>query len=106
MGVIVNAVGTNCDFKTTFNFGGNRFNFLENCPVPAINLNTGCFENINYKIESKNPRYEFYSNKKLKGNNGNNQTLRSFDIYLNTKNNFCPKCKMYRFDFYQNIYVD
>jgi|TARA_R100001530_G_scaffold35145_1_gene27447 hypothetical protein len=99
MGSIVLAKCKICDFKTEFNYGGNKLDFQVNCPVPAINVKTGQLENINYKIEKNNSKYKFYSNKELKGNNENNYTLDNFDLKLNTKNNYCPNCKKYSFDF-------
>jgi hypothetical protein len=106
MGNIISAKCKICDFKRTFNYGGNKFDFKVNCPVPAMNVETGQFENINYKIEKNNSKYKFYSNKELKGNNENNYTLDNFDLKLNTKNNYCPKCKKYSFDFQIIMFTD
>lgn len=106
MGNIISAICKDCDFKTKFNYGGNKLNFQVNCPVPAINIKTGQFENVNYKSEKNNSNYKFYSNKELKGDNKNCNTLDNFDLKLNTKNNYCPKCKKYSLDFNIIAYTD
>ena len=80
MGNIISAKCKICDFKKTFNYGGNKLNFQVNCPVPAINIKTGQFENINYINEKNNFTYKFYSNKELKGDNENSNTLDNFDL--------------------------
>jgi hypothetical protein len=58
MGNIIDSKCRNCNFEKTFKYGGNKFNYQTNCPVPAINLETGEFENVNYIIEINNPKYK------------------------------------------------
>lgn len=106
MGNIIASKCRICNFENTFKYGGNRFNYQTNCPVPAINIETEEFENVNYKIEINNPKYKFYTDKELKGNNGENNTLGNFNLELNTVNNYCPKCKNYTFDFRVKYYTD
>ncbi len=106
MGYTVSAKCKNCDFKTTFDYGGGRSDFQVNCPVPAINTETGQFENINYKVEKDNLKYKFYSDKELKGSNEDDYTLECFDLKLNTKNNYCPKCKTYNLWFQLAMFFD
>lgn len=106
MGKSISAQCKDCDFKTTFNYGGNKLNFQINCPVPSINIKTGQFENINYVSEKNNANYKFYSTKELKGDNQNCNTLNYFDLKLNTKNNYCPKCKKNALDFNVIAYSD
>jgi len=54
MGNIIASKCRICNFENTFKYGGNRFDYQTNCPVPAINIKTGEFENVNYKIEINN----------------------------------------------------
>ena len=58
MGNIIASKCRNCNFENTFKYGGNRFDYQTNCPVPAINIETGEFENVNYKVETNNPKYK------------------------------------------------
>ena len=37
-----------CNFENTFNYGGNKSDYKTNCPVPALNMETNEFENINF----------------------------------------------------------
>lgn len=99
MGKIIEGKCKICNFKINFNYGGNRLDYQTNYPVPAINIETGKFENINYKIEKNNTKYKFYTQEELKGNNEENSTIISFNLELNTLNNYCPFCKNYAFDF-------
>ena len=55
MGNIVASKCKSCGFSNEFRYGGGRFSYETNCPVPAINKETLEFENINY-IEQKNFR--------------------------------------------------
>ena len=63
MGNIIASKCRICNFENTFKYGGNRFDYKTNCPVPAINIETGEFENVNYEIEKNNSKYKFYSDK-------------------------------------------
>lgn len=50
-----------CNFEIEFKYGGNRFDYLTNCPVPAINIETDEFESVNYIVEKNNLKYKFYT---------------------------------------------
>lgn len=106
MGNIIGAKCRVCNFENTFKYGGNRFDYQTNCPVPAINIETGEFENVNYINNKSNPKYKFYSDKELKGDNEGNNTFGNFNLELNSVNNFCPKCKNYAFVFRIKLFTD
>lgn len=106
MGNIIASKCRVCNFENTFKYGGDRFDYQINCPVPAINTETGEFENVNYKIEMNNPKYKFYTGTELKGNNEEKNTLGNFNLKLNTINNYCPNCKNFAFDFSIKFYTD
>jgi len=72
-----------CGFSTNFNFGGSIANYLKYCPVPAINLTTSLFENVNYFEYKKNINYIFYSDKVLKKKYLNFSYLNYFDLNVN-----------------------
>jgi hypothetical protein len=104
MGQILNANCRICNFETDFRYGGGQLNYRENCPVPAINKETGHFETVNYITEKNNTQYLFYTDKQLKGDNGNNSIYQNFNLELNQTNNLCPNCKQYSFDFAINMF--
>lgn len=104
MGQLLNAKCRICNFETDFKYGGGRFNYHENCPVPAINKETGKFENVNYITEKNNPLYLFYTDKQLKGDNVSNNIYQNFDLKLNQVNNLCPNCNHFAFDFAINMF--
>ena len=99
MGEIISTNCKKCGFRNKFSYGGNRFNYLTNCPVPAINIETEEFENINYITEKNNTKFKFYSDKELKGDNEGKNTYGNFDLEINSCNNYCPKCKNFSLDF-------
>jgi hypothetical protein len=99
MGELIATKCRNCNFENTFNYGGSRFNYLTTCLVPAIDIEIDEFQNVNYYSEKDNPKFKFYSDAELKGDNHNQNTLDNFDLKLNTINNYCPCCKNYSFDF-------
>ncbi len=106
MGNIIASKCRLCDFENEFRFGGNRFDFKTNCPVPAINIETGEFVNINYKELEKDSAYLFYSDEKLKDINNNSNTINDFDLKLSSKNNYCPNCKNFTLDFNLKLLTD
>ncbi len=106
MGQIIETICRKCGFSNTFSYGGNRLNYLKHYPVPAINIENGMFENVNYIDNKNNPKYRFYSENELKGDNQGNNTLENFNLNLNTVNNYCPKCKNFSFDFRVKYYTD
>ncbi|MFT6638391.1 MAG: hypothetical protein ACJAYP_000968 [Flavobacterium sp.] len=93
-----------CNYETTAKFGGGRFDYQTNNPVPAYNKVTEKLENVNYKTEKDNPNYLFYTDKELKGKNEGNNFFRNFDLLLNQRNNFCPNCKNNSLDFYTYLF--
>jgi hypothetical protein len=95
-----------CGFSNNFNFGGSKTNYLKYCPVPAINLTTSLFENVNYFEYDKNINYLFYSDKILKTRDLNCTTLNNFDLKLNTEQNYCPNCKKYSLSFKVTHFYD
>ena len=106
MGNIIASKCRICNFENTFTYGGNRFNYQTNCPVPSINIETNEFENVNHFEEKNNPKYKFYSDKELKGDNEGKNTLKNFDLELNTTNNYCPSCKNKSLEFILNMHTD
>jgi len=104
MGEIIASKCRICNFENTFKYGGNIFNYEIKYYVPAINIETDKFENVNYFEFEKNPKYKFYSDEELKGDNEVNNTIDDFDLKLNTVNNYCPKCKNFTLDFRTTIY--
>ena len=106
MGNIIATKCKSCGFTNKFSFGGGRFSYQTNCPVPAINKETLEFENVNYFEFKNTDKYLLYSDEVLKGNNYDNNTIDNFDIKLNTINNYCPACKEKALDFRITMFVD
>ena len=106
MGQVVEAECQACNFTRKFKFGGNMLDFEYNCPVPVLNTKTGNFQNINYLKQKDNPRYKFYSDIELKGENKGEETIQCFDLFLNVRDNYCPQCKQYKLDFYVFMLTD
>ena len=79
MGQIIASKCKICDFENIFSYRGSRFNYLTTCPVRAINTKNGEFENVNYIVEKNNPKFKFYSDKELKGDNEGNNIYGNFD---------------------------
>ena len=104
MGNIIASKCRICNFENTFKYGCNRFSYQTNSYVPAINIETEEFENVNYYEFRNNPKFKLYSDKELKGDNEGNNTMDNFDLKLNTINNYCPKCKNFTLDFRITIY--
>ncbi|MGJ8744895.1 hypothetical protein [Polaribacter sp.] len=99
MGSIISAECENCGFKKEFNFGGNMMNFAINNPVPAIHKKSGIFRNVNYFRTQKQANYLYYFEDILKGKNEEGFTFQNYSFRLNEKDNYCPECKNYSFDF-------
>ena len=106
MGNIIKSKCQSCGFLNEFRFGGGRFNYLTNCPVPAINKETLEFENINYLANKNSEKYLFYTDDVLKGDNLDYNTINNFDLKLNMVNNYCPNCKEKALDFRVTMFVD
>jgi len=106
MGNIIKTKCKSCAFSNKFSYGGGRFSYLTNCPVPAINKETLEFENVNYLKHKNSDKYLFYTDEVLKGNNYDNNTIDNFDIKLNTVNNYCPACKEKALEFRIMMFTD
>ena len=106
MGEIIATKCKNCGFTNEFTYGGNRMNYQNYCPVPAINAETLEFENVNFIEHKNNLKYIFYSDSFLKVNNLNQNTMKNFHLEINEINNYCPKCKEYAFDFKTKFLTD
>jgi hypothetical protein len=106
MGNIITSKCKSCGFSNEFSYGGGRYGYKTNCPVPAINKETLEFENINYLEHKNSDKYLFYSDDILKGNNYDNNTINNFDLKLNTVNNYCPNCKEKALTFQITMFVD
>ena len=106
MGNIIASICKSCGFSNKFSFGGGRFSYETNCPVPAINKETLEFENINYLEHKKLNKYLFYTDDVLKGNNYDNNTINNFNLSLNTVNNYCPICKEKALAFRTTMFTD
>ena len=61
MGNIIESKCKSCGFSNEFRYGGGRFSYQTNCPVPAINKKTLEFENVNYLEHKDSDKYLFYS---------------------------------------------
>lgn len=106
MGNIITSNCKSCGFSNKFSYGGGRFSYKTNCPVPAINKETLEFENINYFEHQHSIKYLFYTDDELKGENLDNKTINNFDLYLNEENNYCPQCKEKALAFRVIAYTD
>ena len=80
MGNIITSKCKSCSFSNKFNFGGGRFSYETNCPVPSINKETLEFENINYLEYKDSNNYLFYTDEVLKGNNYDNNTFNNYEV--------------------------
>jgi hypothetical protein len=106
MGNIIATKCKSCGFINKFSFGGGKFSYLIDCPVPAINKETLEFENINHYDHKDSGKYLFYSDEVLKGNNYDNNTINNFKLKLNTVNNYCPECKEKALEFKIVMFTD
>lgn len=106
MGNVIATKCKSCGFSNKFSYGGGRYSYKTNCPVPAINKETLEFENINYFEHKNSNNYLIYTDDILKGNNYDNNTINNFDLKLNTVNNYCPHCKDKSLIFHVTMYTD
>lgn len=88
-----------CKYKTKFEYGGGKFDYQTNNPVPVYDRTTEELKSVNYFLEKYNPDYIFYSDEQLKGDNEGKFIFQNFNLNLNQVNNYCPKCKNYSLDF-------
>jgi hypothetical protein len=98
MGQIIKATCSICKYENKFNFGGARYSHGVK-PVPALNIKTGAFENINYHTHKDNATYIFYSHTLLKSHAVDLDTIQNADFMINKFNNYCPSCKEFTLDF-------
>ena len=103
MGQVIKARCGLCQFETSFFYGAGKMNHGTTCNVPAINLATRQFEQVNF-IDPNLDRdlYFFYHDPILKGNNLDYNTFDWRNMKLNRVNNFCPNCHKFNFDFKGN----
>jgi len=106
MGNIIKGKCTDCGFETKFQYGGTKSNFRTVCMMPAIDLRTQEFVNVNYYDLKESTDYTFYCDEKLKGNPMDAGTINNFDLKLNTKNNYCPKCSSFDLHFGVVMFID
>lgn len=99
MGKVIKSTCRACQYQNKFNFGGAKTDFQRNKPVPALNLKTGEFENINFFTHKYDPDYLFYSDGLLKNSSESQTFLSDFDFVINKKSNYCPNCKGFTLDF-------
>ncbi len=97
-----------CDFEKEFSFGGNRSNYKTVCMLPAVDKETGEFVELNYyDYQNSESKYLFYNDKKLKTNDlESNHKFKSFDVEINQRDNFCPKCKTFGLNFFLRYLTD
>ena len=69
MAEVLKANCTICNYETSFRYGGGKFDFQTNNPVPAYDKTTEELKSVNYFLEKDNPDYIFYSDAQLKGDN-------------------------------------
>ena len=61
MGQVLKAKCKICNYNKEVAYGGGKYDYQTNNPVPCINKATGEMESVNYKIERDNPNYHFYT---------------------------------------------
>ena len=106
MGQIIATRCRKCGFENVFRLGGNRSNHKTFSPAPAINKETGEFEEVNYIENKNNSKYTFYSDDSLKGDNIGSNRILTYSVDLNEEGNFCPKCKEFAFAFRTRLLTD
>lgn len=47
-----------CNYQTSFKYGGGKFDFQTNNPVPVYDKTTEELKSINYYLEKANPNYK------------------------------------------------
>jgi hypothetical protein len=108
MGYILRGKCKSCGFEKEFRFGGNKSNYKTVCMLPAIDNETGEFVELNYyDYKNSESKYLFYNDKKLKKNELESDfQFRSFEVIINERDNFCPKCKTYGLNFFLKYLTD
>lgn len=118
MGYILDA-SCSCGFtKKNILFGGVKSNHQTVLMLPAISMETGAFEIVNYYEDlplkqvmtqkpaasvhrhSTTPKYIFYNDPTLSRNTAApRQSITWRDVTLLLENNFCPECKGFTMNF-------
>lgn len=106
MGNIVTSKCHLCGFTNKFKLGGGKYSYQTHCPVPAINIETLDFENINHYDHKDSDKYLFYSDADLKGENTEDKAFRNFNLIFNEEVNYCPSCKNKSLAFRVVMYFD
>ena len=108
MGMILTGRCKSCGFKTEFSFGGDKKNCTTVCMLPAIDKETGEFVELNYyAFQNSESKYLFYNDEKLKTNDlESNYRFKNYDVEINQRDNFCPKCKTYGLNFFLRYLKD
>jgi hypothetical protein len=98
MGAIYNAACGSCDFQVQFTLGGNRTNFRENSPVPAIKKATVEFVNPNYIEVEDSKDYRFYWEEKM-SDAKEEFPIQYFGKEIQRSGNLCPQCNSFSLGF-------
>ncbi len=106
MGNFIHAYCKNCDFKSEFNFGGDRINYRYTQNIPAISKLTNEFVVVNALDKSINlDDFILYNDENLQSSHCV-KTIQSFKYVLKTDNNICPKCRFRAMFFDVKFYTD
>ncbi len=101
MGQFLTAKCRECDFlREKIAFGGGRWNYQTNKPVPAINKQTGEFIVCNYyEKEQLKDTVAFYNERQMHKGEEDTSGHRFSDVVIKHENNKCPKCGNFTLDF-------
>lgn len=107
MGIGIQAKCGLCYYEIKFSLGAGKFTYHEKLLVPAINVITLEFENVNFIDQNLNiNNYKFYHDSELKGDNLDYTEISWSNVKLNRVNNLCPKCNKYNFHFKDYMFFD
>ena len=106
MGSIMKSKCHNCNFTNQFHVGSNMFNVRTVCYCPAINIETGEFEEVNYYTIDKE-KYKHYGEPELKTQEEDNKRdFKGMFFNLNRIGNYCPSCKNKSLEFILHMLSD
>lgn len=98
MGYGLISVCRSCDTSTDLIYGPGMIS--RDIHVPAIELSSKKVISVNYNEENlASKKYKFYTSRRLKSFFRGGSTLDIYDLKLNSRNNFCPNCRKFTFDF-------
>ena len=107
MGYILRGKCKTCDFEKEFRFVGNKvITKLFVCyPLQITKLE---FVELNYyDYLNSESKYLFFNDGKLKTNDlESNYRFKNYDVEINQRDNFCPKCKTYGLNFFLRYLTD